>query len=173
VTVHWNDAKDWSLKSHEIAVKPLAAPHTAMRIARALKDVIDCFLDDSKMIVAVVTDGGHNFLNAAAILVDGADAVYCIEHRLQLIVNDVLRKNIGAAKCFEDITAMRDLVDMISMHGKLHDALYYAQQQVGVTWPLHLIKDDVMRWILVNWVCNNSDCMFYCVAWIPCWMSHF
>jgi len=149
-TFHWIDAT-WVARERAISVEQLEPPHTAKRIAAALSRTINFWLDDTQMVVAIVSDGGRNFRAASQLVMVGgevdavadmnaSEAVYCIEHRIQLVVNDVLRRG----RCFSDIEAVKELVDAITFHTALHQTLHSLQSEKAR--PLDLIRDVPTRW---------------------------
>ena len=127
---------------------PFPAPHTAERYRMVIKQCIQDRAPSSNItLCALTSDGGRAGQNACQSIVGDGDALWCLAHLLQLIVNDVLKSSDNPYA--NDIRLVRTWVLEIRSHIITRQQLVTEEELAGVK-EQQLILDVATRWNSVH-----------------------
>lgn len=137
VTCHW--LEDWDMKSAILMTKSVPGRHTAENLAACLKEAVDQWGLNGK-VIACVHDNASNIVAAnSPERVDWA-SVHCYAHTLQLAINDTFKVYVYRVIC-----AAGRLVQHFSHSTVACKALEAKQDQMQL--PKHkLIQSCKTRW---------------------------
>jgi hypothetical protein len=114
--------------------------HTAAHLAHAMHKIVDASAGEHLYISGVVVDGARAAQNSAVLLASKENTLWCVAHRINLVVEDALATH-GST-----LSDLRDFVSQIRSSLSLSYALEQAQRVANSRVPLSLFLDYKTRW---------------------------
>ncbi|XP_053203294.1 zinc finger BED domain-containing protein 4-like [Panonychus citri] len=137
LTCHYID--DYHPQSICLAVKHMNESHSADHIAAIIREVMADYEISGDKVVTIVTDGAANMVNAANQI---SKSIWCVAHRLNLLVNDAIRGNKDVDNL---IASVRSIVTFSKQSNNFADAIEKEQLRDNPR-SLKLIQDVPTRW---------------------------
>jgi hypothetical protein len=131
--------RDWRLQSEVVSCVPLPAPHTASALVDGITTAIPAPATMDH-VVAIVTDGGSNFV-AATNQLSGGRSMRCAAHTIQLALKDVAKVEPMAGI----LSAVMKVLARFSKSPARREALFRGAEQAGIK-PLMPIYPVATRW---------------------------
>jgi hypothetical protein len=122
---------------------PFQSPHNAEHYTEVIAARVNYRTTDKTTLVSITSDGASIVRRGAADIVGSRDAVWCLAHLIQLIVNDVI--NAEDQPYLGDITIVRQWIVALRSHIELREAVTKEQQELDQ--KVHELALDVKtRW---------------------------
>ncbi|XP_015795478.1 zinc finger BED domain-containing protein 4-like isoform X1 [Tetranychus urticae] len=138
VTGHFID--NYRCTSLCLAVKDMEVAHTTNNIVTNILEILCDFEIPTDKLTTIVTDGAANVTSATKQIVN--DPIWCVAHRLNLIVNNTISECNDASAL---ICQVRNIVKLFKQSNNFSDILRKIQSSDGQT-PLKLKQDVCTRW---------------------------
>jgi hypothetical protein len=128
---------------------PAPEEHTGINLEDIMERTVNMRAGDHLFVSGVVVDGARAALNSATLLATSQNRLWCIAHRLNLVIDDVLSEH-GAI-----LTDLRNFIKEVRSSFKLSRALAEAQRQRGVRQPKTLVVNVPTRWCSTHQLCSR------------------
>ena len=136
VCVHFVEPESWIYHEAILGVIPMKCSLTSENLNEAIDAVIERFFGKETIVAATVTDGAANMLSTADYLVGRNDRIHCIDHVLNLLIN----QSLGEIQV--ELDMIRTYVQSVK---KSHNLLriFLDQQQIVAPKPITDHAEDL------------------------------
>uniref|UniRef100_T1K5U2 BED-type domain-containing protein n=1 Tax=Tetranychus urticae TaxID=32264 RepID=T1K5U2_TETUR len=147
LTCHFID--NYKSSSLCLGVREMCQSHTSDNIVKKMKSIMTEFEIEADSLVSIATDGAANIKSAAKEIVK--TPIWCIAHRLNLIVNDAISR---CGEVEDLVGAVRSIVTLSKQSNNFADAIRSEQLKEKDT-VLKLKQDVQTRWNSTYFMVNR------------------